>query len=65
MPQFLSFLALECPDKWSEYEGICYKVVDRLGYPRRFDHFMAPKLLNGQCYNNNLIIYELIVRSLT
>ena len=48
MPQFL-FLALECPDKWSEYEGICYKVVDRLGYPRRFDHFMAPKLLNGQC----------------
>ena len=49
MPQFLSFLALECPDKWSEYEGICYKVVGRLGYPWRFDDFMAPKLLNGQC----------------
>ena len=42
-------LTLECLDKWSEYEGISYKVVDRLGYPRRFDHFMAPKLLNGQC----------------
>ena len=32
----LSFLALECPEKWTEFEGFCYKVMDRLGYPRRF-----------------------------
>ena len=31
MPQLiLSFLALECPDKWSEFESFYYKVVDRL-----------------------------------
>ena len=31
-----SFLALECPETWKEFEGFCYKVMDRLGYRRRF-----------------------------
>ena len=30
------FLALECPETWKEFEGFCYKVMDRLGYRRRF-----------------------------
>ena len=32
----LILLGLECPETWSEFEGFCYKVMDRLGYPRSF-----------------------------
>ena len=31
-----SFLALDCPETWREFEGFCYKVMDRLGYTPRF-----------------------------
>ena len=31
-----SFLGLECPETWREFEGFCYKVMDRLGYTPRF-----------------------------
>ncbi|CAH3196554.1 unnamed protein product, partial [Porites evermanni] len=30
------YSALECPETWKEFEGFCYKVMDRLGYRRRF-----------------------------
>ena len=35
MPNLI-LLGLECPETWSEFEGFCYKVMDRLGYPRSF-----------------------------
>ena len=31
-----SFLALDCPETWREFEGFCYKVMDRLGYTPTF-----------------------------
>ena len=43
----LPFLALVCPVGWNEFEGSCYKVLEKFGYLRKFSWSTALDVCSG------------------